>query len=150
MQMLSVERLVLAIGANATTRELLRDTIYFCAQRRTPSARILDYQNTRFQLSELVSHFEIQQPYLDTLINSVEERRLDATNASIAKLRTTELLKKAALAAVQFKGAASITYDTERPVSSDLMDACVQTIWGGPSEVMRSIISNKLEAWARS
>ena len=149
VKLLTIERLVLAISAQAACNQMLRETIGDCGNRVFSSGSVLDFQNTRFALADLISECVANQALIDRCI--VEQMRgdLDPTAACIAKLRTTELLKRIALQAVQFRGARGVGAAAGDRAAQDLLDACVQTIWGGTNEVMKDIIGQGLETWTR-
>jgi alkylation response protein AidB-like acyl-CoA dehydrogenase len=147
VQMLAAERLVLAVAAQAAGRRVLGDLVRACGARSTRTGSVLAYQNTRFLLAELAAESAVNQAFVDACVAQQAGAGVRDSGAAIAKLRTTETLKRMALAAAQLRGAAGMTR-VRSPVAEDLLDSCVQTIWGGPSEVMKEIIATDLDGWA--
>jgi acyl-CoA dehydrogenase len=147
MRLLALERLAIAIGAQATCVSVLRDLISHCSQRRTVHGSLLDHQNTRFTIADLLSETMVNQAFVDQCIAMYNGGESDSSAFCIAKLQTTELLKRMALQAVQLRGARGLSTEAGDRTSQDLLDACVQTLWGGASEVMRDIIGSRGRLW---
>lgn len=147
MRLLGLERLALAVGAQATGAAILRDLISACSRRRTLHGSLLDYQNTRFTIADLLSEAAVNQAFVDQCVAAHQGGKGDPWAFCVAKLRTTELLKRMALQAVQLRGARGLSTEAGDRASQDLLDACVQTVWGGASEVMRDIIGSRRELW---
>ena len=149
VKLLTIERLVLAISAQAACNQILRETIGDCGNRVFSRGSVLDFQNTRFALADLISECVTNQVFIDRCIIEQMRGDMNPTAACIAKLRTTELLKRIALQAVQFRGARGVGAAAGDRAAQDLLDACVQTIWGGTNEVMKDIIGQGLETWTQ-
>lgn len=148
MKMLAVERLVLAISAQAASVQLLRELVAHCSSRGMRTGTLLDFQNTRFALAEMLSEAELCQSFVDRCIDDHIAGELPPHATSIAKLRSTELLKKLSLLSVQLRGGqGTVTSSTASP-GQDLLDACAQTVWGGASEIMKHVISQDLVRYA--
>ncbi|ATF18567.1 acyl-CoA dehydrogenase family protein [Phaeobacter gallaeciensis] len=144
---LSIERLVLATYAQAMAETLLRETVRFCATRRTAEGTTLDYQATQFRLADLYSEAATSRSFVDSCIVDHTAGRLDNRNACIAKLRSTELLTAAAAAKLQLSGARGFCDDgSDGPdrATQDVLDSAVQTVWGGSSEVLRNVVGSSL------
>ncbi|MFY1713976.1 acyl-CoA dehydrogenase family protein [Tritonibacter mobilis] len=144
MSFLGVERLVLAIYAQACSERLLQDLIRDCDARHTPNGSLLDHQNPRFSLAELYSDCAVNRSFIDQCIPLVQEGRFDPKQACIAKLRTTATLKKLAALGVQLRGAGGISGESGARASQDLLDASVQSIWGGTSEILLDLIGRSM------
>jgi acyl-CoA dehydrogenase len=147
VRLLNLERLVLAIGAQAACAQILRDLVADCASRRTSQGSVLDYQNTRFTVADLLSETAVNQTFVDQCIALHLRGETDPQAFCVAKLRTTEALKKAALHAVQLRGARGVSAEDDDRAAQDLLDACVQTVWGGTNEIMRDIIGKGIQSW---
>lgn len=148
MRLLSIERLTLAAAAQASMTGLLIDIIDDCASRPTRTGTILDIQNVRFVLADLVSECSVNQAFIDQCSIDFINNRLDAVAAGIAKTRATEALRKAAVQAIQFRGARGVDASSGGRAAQDLLDACAQTVWGGSNEVITDAISKGLDKWA--
>ena len=144
MTFLGIERLVLAIYAQAFAQGILQDLIAACHARRSTVGTVLEFPNTQFRLADLYAEMAANQAFVDQCIGEQLRGRADPRAACIAKLRTTETLKALAALAVQLRGAAGVSGAEGDHVSQDLVDASVQSIWGGTSEVMRDVIGRSL------
>jgi acyl-CoA dehydrogenase len=141
---LGLERLMLAIYAQASAIAILRELILFCHGRKTSTGTILDHQTTYSRLADLYSDCCVNQAFIDTCIAEQMRGRHDPRSSSIAKLRASEVLKSIALLAIQFRGAQGISGETGVRATQDMIDSCVQSIWGGASEVLRDAIGKSL------
>ncbi|WP_293577470.1 acyl-CoA dehydrogenase family protein [Phaeobacter sp.] len=144
MNFLGVERLVLAIYAQACAERILTELIRDCDARQTPEGSLLTHQSPRFSLAELYSECAVNRSFVDQCIPSVQEGRFDPKQACIAKLRTTATLKSLASLAVQLRGAGGISGESGARASQDLLDASVQSIWGGTSEILLDLIGRSM------
>jgi long-chain-acyl-CoA dehydrogenase len=144
MSFLGVERLVLAIYAQACAERILAELIRDCDARQTPEGSLLAHQSPRFSLAELYSECAVNRSFVDQCIPQVQEGRFDPKQACIAKLRTTATLKALASLAVQLRGAGGISGDSGARASQDLLDASVQSIWGGTSEILLDLIGRSM------
>src|SRR5690606_36213001 len=65
MQKLQQERLVVAVGAQATAEQVLEDAIAWSRQRHAFGRSIAQFQNTSFKLSECATEVEVGRAFLD-------------------------------------------------------------------------------------
>lgn len=142
MQELPRERLLLAIGGQAAAEGMLEITIDYVKERNAFGKRVADFQNTRFKLAELATGVRVQKAFVDQCVMLLAENRLDAVTASMAKLHVTELQGKVADECLQFFG--GYGYMTEYRIAREFVDARVQRIYGGTSEIMKEIIGREL------
>jgi len=141
---LGLERLMLAIYAQASAVAILSELVAFCDGRKTSGGSLLDYQLVLCGLADLYSECTVNQAFIDVCILEQVRGRHDPRSASLAKLRATETLKSVALLAVQFRGAQGISGISGERAAQDVVDSCVQSIWGGASEVLRDAIGRSL------
>jgi alkylation response protein AidB-like acyl-CoA dehydrogenase len=80
--------------------------------------------------------------YVDRCLEAVVAGELTAVEAAKAKWWTTELQKRVVDACVQLHG--GYGYMLEYPVARAYLDARVQTIYGGTTEIMKEIIGRDL------
>jgi len=142
MKELPRERLGLAVGAQGACEGMLDITLDYVKERNAFGKRIADFQNTRFKLAELATQVRVQKAFMDQCITLLAEGQLDAVTASMAKLHSTELQGKVADECLQFFG--GYGYMTEYRIAREFVDARVQRIYGGTSEIMKEIISREL------
>ncbi|GAA6135337.1 acyl-CoA dehydrogenase family protein [Oceaniserpentilla sp. 4NH20-0058] len=139
MEELPRERLILAVGALGACRNIMDMTIEYTQQRQAFGQPIAHLQNTRFKLAELETQIKVNQAFVDQCINEYEAGQLEAITASQAKLSTTELQCKVADECLQLFG--GYGYMQEYPISRAYLDARIQKIYGGTSEIMKEIIA---------
>jgi acyl-CoA dehydrogenase len=142
MQELPRERLILAISAQAACEGMLEITLDYVKERNAFGKRVADFQNTRFKLAELATQVRVQKAFVDQCVSLLADNKLDAVTASMAKLHTTELQGKVADECLQFFG--GYGYMTEYRIAREFVDARVQRIYGGTSEIMKEIIGREL------
>ncbi|MEP4199235.1 MAG: acyl-CoA dehydrogenase family protein [Aliishimia sp.] len=144
MTFLGVERLTLAIYAQASAERMLKELIADCDARKVQGDSVLDFQNTRFTLADLYSACAVNRAFIDNCIVEASAGKFDPKLACIAKLRATDTLKQIAAAGVQFRGASGISGASGARATQDMIDSAVQSIWGGTSEIMRDVIGRSL------
>jgi len=144
MTSLVIERLVLAIYAQAAAEAQLRALIAHCDARKTAAGTLLGFQHIRFQLADLFGDCAANRTFVDHCIGDHLAGRLDPRLACTAKLRASETQKQVAALGVQLRGADGVGGPVGKRAMRDLADASAQTIWGGSSEIMRDLIGGSL------
>ena len=104
--------------------------------------RIINFQNTKFTLAKLKSELSVARAYIDRCIFEHINNNFSAEDGAIAKLWCTELQFKVIDECLQLFG--GYGYMQEYPIAKAFMDARVQRIYGGTSEIMKEIISRNL------
>ncbi len=136
------ERLILAIGAIAACEGMIARTVTYVKERHAFGQPISALQNTRFKLAELEALVRVHRAYITLSAERYDRGELSTVDASIAKLTTTELQGKVADECLQLFG--GYGYMQEYPISRDFVDARIQRIYGGTSEIMKEIIARSL------
>ena len=139
---LAQERLSIAITGVATARAAVDWTLAYVKERRAFGTSIGSFQNTKFVLAEQRTAVDVAQAYVDQCIHSLNRGTLSAADASAAKFWCTELQKKVVDACLQLFG--GYGYMTEYPIARAYADARVTTIYGGTTEVMKSIVAKDM------
>ena len=142
MNELPRERLILAIGAVAACEGMIERTVEYVQERKAFGMSVGQFQNTRFKLAELAAQVAVNKAFIAQSTDQYDQGRLSTVNASIAKLTTTELQGKVADECLQLFG--GYGYMKEYPISRDYVDARIQRIYGGTSEIMKEIIARDL------
>ncbi|BBU24628.1 acyl-CoA dehydrogenase family protein [Mycobacterium xenopi] len=142
MNNLPQERLSLAVGAVGAAEGVLAETLEYVRQRQAFGAPIASLQNTQFVLAELATEIDIARTYLDDCIAEHLHSGLTAARAARLKWWTTELQVRTADRCLQLHG--GYGYMREYPVSRAFVDARIQTIYGGTTEIMKTIIAKDL------
>jgi alkylation response protein AidB-like acyl-CoA dehydrogenase len=136
------ERLSIAIGAVAAAEAALTVTIDYARDRTAFGRPIGRFQHNRFVLAELKTEVDIGRVFVDRLLAEHVAGTLTIEQAAEAKWWTTEMLKRVVDAGVQMHG--GYGYMMEYPIAQAYLDARVQTIYGGTTEIMKEIIGRGL------
>jgi len=142
MQELPQERFLIALGAAATLETCLQHTLDYVKERRAFGHTVWDFQNTKFKLADIKAQAVAVRTMIDYYLGVHLRRKLTLEEAAIAKLYATETLGSALDAMVQLHG--GYGYMLEYPVARAFVDARVNRIYGGTSEVQRELIARKL------
>ncbi len=136
------ERLSIAVGAVAAAEAALALTIEYARDRTAFGRPIGRFQHNRFVLAELKTEVDIGRVFVDRLLAEHIAGTLTIEQAAEAKWWTTEMLKRVVDAGVQMHG--GYGYMMEYPIAQAYLDARVQTIYGGTTEIMKEIIGRGL------
>lgn len=142
MQELPRERLGVAAQAVGATEGVLALTLDYVQQRQAFGQRVADFQNTRFKLAEAKARLEMGKAYLNQCIGNYLNGEMGPTEAAILKLMLTEMQCDIANDCLQLFG--GYGYTVEYPVSRFFVDARVQTIYAGTSEIMKEVIARSM------
>ena len=138
------ERLSLAIGAVAAAEGVLADTVEYVKERKAFGAPIAELQNTKFKMAELATDVRIHRSFVEECKQLIMNGGLDVATASMAKLSCTEMQGRVADGCLQLHG--GYGFMREYGVSRAYVDARVQRIYGGTSEIMKELISRSVLA----
>jgi alkylation response protein AidB-like acyl-CoA dehydrogenase len=136
------ERLSIAVGAVAAAESALSLTIEYARERTAFGRPIGRFQHNRFVLAELKTEVDIGRVFVDRLLAEHSAGALTIEQAAEAKWWTTEMLRRVVDAGVQMHG--GYGYMAEYPIAQAYLDARVQTIYGGTTEIMKEIIGRGL------
>ena len=142
MHNLPAERMSIAINAVAGARAIFAETLAYTKNRTAFGQPIGSFQHNRFVLAELDTELDIAQVFVDRCLEAIVAGELSAVEAAKAKWWTTELQKRVIDACVQLHG--GYGYMLEYPVARAYLDARVQTIYGGTTEIMKEIVGRNL------
>lgn len=142
MQELPQERLGLAIGAAAASQKAFDITLEYVRQRKAFGRPIADFQNTRFKLAEVKTQLAVGWAFVDQCLEKHVRGELNVDEAAMAKLWLSEMQNRIVDECVQLHG--GYGYMTEYLIARMYVDARVQTIYGGTSEIMKEIIARNL------
>ncbi len=142
MHFLAEERMLGAIGYNASAEAALNLTLDYVTERKAFGQTIADFQNTRFKLADMRMQIDIAQAYIDQCVVEHNEGTLTADDAAKAKLFCSELEGRVMDECVQLHGGAG--YMDEYPICRMYLNARVSRIYAGSSEIMREIIARSI------
>ncbi|MCL4467970.1 MAG: acyl-CoA dehydrogenase family protein [Deltaproteobacteria bacterium] len=142
MQKLQQERLVSAIMAQAGAEKALEEAIEYTKTRTAFGKPISKFQNTRFKLVEIATEIELGRSFIDRLIQEHVSGANIIKETCMAKWWVTEMLKRTVDQVLQFFG--GYGYMLEYPIAQAYLDARVQTIFAGTTEIMKEIIGKQM------
>ncbi|GAB0106770.1 acyl-CoA dehydrogenase family protein [Nocardia sp. JMUB6875] len=143
MQNLPQERLSIAVMAAAAMEACLELTCQYVRDRKAFGKPIGAQQNTRFVLAELATKTTAVRVFTDRCIELLNQEKLTVEEAAMAKMWSTEEQLDLITKCLQLHG--GYGYMREYPIAKAYMDARVQTIYGGTTEIMKEIIGRSLK-----
>lgn len=139
MSELAQERLVLALSNMRGAEAVLDETLKYVKQRQAFGKSIGKFQHIRFKLADIATEQAAGRSFLDQVLMAHVNGQSNAVVASQAKLLCSEMLKRHVDECLQFFG--GYGFMMEYPIARAYIDARVQTIYAGTSEIMREIIA---------
>ncbi len=139
---LAQERLSIALAGVAAARAAVDWTLAYVRERSAFGRPVGDFQHTKFVLAEADTEVTIAQNFVDRCIEALNAGQLSVPDAARAKWWCTELQKKVIDACVQLFG--GYGYMREYPIARAWADARITTIYGGTTEIMKTIIAKDI------
>ncbi|WP_432167040.1 acyl-CoA dehydrogenase family protein [Streptomyces sp. bgisy031] len=136
------ERLSIGVGACATATAAIQFAKEYTQQRQVFGKPVAAFQNTKFVLAECAAEVEALQAMVDKGIELDDAGELTAADAAKIKLFGTEVAARVIDKCLQLHG--GYGYMTEYPIARLYADTRVSRIFGGTSEVMKTIIAKDL------
>jgi acyl-CoA dehydrogenase len=142
MEQLPQERLIQAVRAIAVIEAALEQTVEYTTQRKAFGRPISSFQNTRFKLADVKSQAVMMRVFVDKCLAMHLKGELDAVDAAMAKLMSSEMMGRLLDECLQLFG--GYGYMWEYPIARSWADARMARIAGGTAEIMREIIGRSL------
>lgn len=142
MKELPKERLSLAAGALGALEGALEWTIQYVKERQAFGQPLSNFQNTRYKIAEMKTEAALNRAFIEKCYQLLDRGELDPATASMAKLACTEAQGRIVDECLQLFG--GYGYMREYPIARAFVDARVQRIYGGTSEIMKEIISRDI------
>jgi len=141
---LNNERVILAASALGLAQRAFDDALAYAKERKQFGRPIGGFQAIQHKFAELATALAQARLLVRFVARLTDEdpMRMLPQEASMAKLACTELAKRCALEGMQIMG--GYGYATEYPMERHLRAAVVTTIYGGTSEIQKSIIAKTL------
>jgi acyl-CoA dehydrogenase len=136
------ERLLIAMGGAASAAAALRFAIEYVKDRKVFGQPVASFQNTKFVLAECATEVEAAQIMVDRAIELLDVGELTVPDAAKVKLFATEVAGRVIDKCLQLHG--GYGYILEYPIARLYADTRVSRIYGGTSEVMKTIIAKSL------
>ncbi|MEV1239968.1 acyl-CoA dehydrogenase family protein [Nonomuraea sp. NPDC050022] len=139
---LAQERLSIAVNAQAAAVAAVELTVAYVRDRSVFGRPLSGFQNTKFVLAECATDVEAGQALVDRALEEHDGGGLSAADAAKVKLFCTELQSRVVDKCLQLHG--GYGYVLEYPIARMYADARVTRIFGGTSEVMKTIIAKSV------
>jgi alkylation response protein AidB-like acyl-CoA dehydrogenase len=135
-------RLAIAVASSAVVRATYEATVRYTKDRNAFGERIIDFQNSRFELADILTEVEVTETYVDQAMRAFNAGELDAAGAARAKLWASERAKSVTDRCLQLHG--GYGYIMEYPVAQAYLAARLLTIFGGTNEIMRDVVGRTI------
>ncbi len=141
-QNLPQERLGIAYGAYAQAAAAVRFAKDYTKQRTVFGQQVASFQNTKFELAACQAKVDAAQAVADRALEALDADELTPAEAASAKLFCTEIASEVIDRCLQLHG--GYGYINEYPIARLYADNRVNRIYGGTSEVMKTIIAKDM------
>ncbi|MGH2885997.1 MAG: acyl-CoA dehydrogenase family protein [Solirubrobacteraceae bacterium] len=141
---LNNERLIIAAQALGMAERAFEDALGYVKERKQFGRTIGSFQTVAHRLADLATEIEATRYLVYGVAETVQANpdKMLPREASMAKLKATEIAKRTALEGMQMMG--GYGYATEYDMERHVRHALVTTIYGGTSEIQKEIISRSL------
>ncbi len=144
MRNLVQERLSLSLGAVAAAEGALAETLSYVRDRHAFGQPLAGLQHVRMRLAELGAEVDAARSFAEDCLRAHLSGSLTADRAAGLKWWATEAQVRVIDRCLQLHG--GYGYMREYPVSRAFVDARVQTIYGGATEVLKDVVGRHLVA----
>lgn len=122
-----------------------KDMTSYMNERRQSGRRIIEFQANQFMVADLATDLAMVDAWLDYLADLIEAGADDfGLEASMAKMRASDLAMRIAMEAVQMHG--GYGYCRDYRVERLMRDAKITQIWEGTNQVHRQLIGRSFVA----
>ena len=142
MEQLPQERLLQGICCASVIEAGLEWTVDYVRDRQAFGKTVASFQNTRFKLAEVHSKSTMMRVFVDRCIAMHLEGKLDANDAAMCKMLSSELMMELLDECLQLFG--GYGYMWEYPIARAWADGRQSRLAGGTGEIMREIIGREL------
>jgi acyl-CoA dehydrogenase len=141
-QNLPQERLAIAYGAYSQAAAAVELAKQYTKDRRIFGQTVASFQNTKFELAACKAEVDAAQAVADRALEAHDLGELTAAEAASAKLFCTEVASRVVDRCLQLHG--GYGFINEYPIARLYADNRVNRIYGGTSEVMKTIIAKDM------
>ncbi|MFC9789748.1 acyl-CoA dehydrogenase family protein [Rhodococcus sp. NPDC127528] len=141
-QNLPRERLSIGVGQTAAAAAAVEFAREYVSDRHVFGKPVASFQNTKFVLAECSTEVTAAQALVDKGLELDESGELTAADAAVIKLFCTETAGRVIDKCLQLHG--GYGYILEYPIARLYADTRVSRIYGGTSEVMKTIIAKDI------
>jgi alkylation response protein AidB-like acyl-CoA dehydrogenase len=136
------ERISIAISGLAEARAAFDETLRYVNERKAFGTTLGSFQNTKFVLAEMITEIDIAQAFVDRCVDRLNSGELGPADAAKAKWWCTELQGRVIDKCLQLHG--GYGYMSEYPISRRYADARITRIYGGTTEIMKTVVSKSI------
>lgn len=136
------ERFGIALGGAATAEAAIKHATKYVQERTVFGKPVAAFQNSKFVLAECSAETTAARLMVDHALEALDAGTLTIADAARAKLFCTEVAARVIDKCLQLHG--GYGYITEYPIARLYADTRVSRIYGGTSEVMKTIIAKDL------
>ena len=129
-------------ASSAASEGALDITIDYVKEREAFGQKVGQFQNTRFKLADVKTQVAVNRAFYEQCANKYATDELTTDEAAMLKLASCEMQCDVADQCLQLFG--GYGYTTEYPISRFYVDARIQTIYGGTSEIMRELVARSI------
>ncbi|MBO2462620.1 acyl-CoA dehydrogenase family protein [Actinomadura violacea] len=140
---LAEERLGIATSSYASAAAAVEFARKYVQERTVFGKTVSSFQNTKFVLAECATEVEAARSLVDRCIEALDAGELTPADAAVAKLFCTEVQQRVVDKCLQLHG--GYGYILEYPIARLYTDARVTRIYGGTSEVLKTIIAKDIQ-----
>jgi alkylation response protein AidB-like acyl-CoA dehydrogenase len=142
---LNKSRPSVAAHARGIARAAFKDMVAYGNERTQGGKKILDFQGNQFILADLACELVMLERWIDYVAGLVDGGETDfGMEASVAKLRASDLAMKMATECVQFHG--GYGYCRDYRAERLMRDAKITQIWEGTNQIHRQLIGRSFRA----
>ena len=136
---LNKSRPSVAAHARGIARAAFRDMVAYGNEREQSGRKVLQFQGNQFTLADLAADLLMLETWLDHVAGLIDSGSTDfGMEASIAKLRASDLAMTMATECVQFHG--GYGYCRDYRAERLMRDAKITQIWEGTNQIHRQLI----------
>lgn len=140
---LAEERLGIATSSYASAAAAVEFARGYVRERTVFGKTVSSFQNTKFVLAECATEVEAARSLIDRAIEALDAGELSPADAAVTKLFCTEVQGRVVDKCLQLHG--GYGYILEYPIARLYADARVARIYGGTSEVLKTIIAKDIQ-----
>lgn len=142
---LNKSRPSVAAHARGIARAAFKDMVAYANERAQGGRKILDFQANQFTLADLAAELLMLERWIDYVAELIDGGETDfGLEASVAKLRATDLAMKMAMECVQFHG--GYGYCRDYRAERLMRDAKITQIWEGTNQIHRQLIGRSFRS----
>ncbi|HEV2637268.1 MAG TPA: acyl-CoA dehydrogenase family protein [Actinocrinis sp.] len=136
------ERLTIVVQAAAQAAAAIKFTVQYVKERKAFGQPVAAFQNTKFVLADCEADYQAIQALTDRALELFDQGKLTPADAAAAKLFTTETAARVIDKCLQMHG--GYGYILEYPIARLYADTRVTRLYGGTSEIMRTIVAKSI------